>query len=490
MPTITPHCSGRVIARSTAHGEKAIADRGGNTGMGTATGTRDGRTSGRAPGSSPSSRRQRRNAPAPGTGPGPVSPVPVTAPRVPARTTLRALSRTSHVGPFQLRQLVLVELALALAAVGVVLGGLWLVPTIAVACVLVVFAVLRRRGHAVQDWLATVLSLRTRRRAAGPASVDVDPSLAPVAESVPTLRPYTYVDRDRRTVGMLGDGSFLTAVVRIEASGSALRPAFGARALPLDLLGGALEVDDIRLESVQLVQQVRSAPAPHLPPQSVARLSYAPLQEKTGAPALRLTWVAVKLDPERCREAVEARGGGVEGAQRCLVRVADHVASRITGAGFRAVVLDQEELNSTIATSACASPVQTASAARPDAAPARRTAETARVWRCDERWHTTYAVGRWPELGRGAAPLPKLVSLLTATPAYATTFSLTLRPGTRQGAVTVNGHVRITGGSDTELVGVRRLLEQAARSAKVGLVRLDREQLPGALATLPLGGTQ
>ncbi|WP_405794188.1 type VII secretion protein EccE [Streptomyces sp. NBC_01506] len=459
--------------------------------MGTATRARNGRTSGPPPGSSRASgpsRRQRRNAP--GTGPATTPPGAPTAPRVPATTTLRALSRTSHVGPFQLRQLVLVEVALALAAVGVALGGLWLVPTIAVACVLVLFAVLRRRGHAVQDWLATVLALRGRERAAGPAAPDVDPSLAPVTEGVPALGPYTYVDRDRRTVGMLGDGSFLTAVVRVEASGSALRPAFGARALPLSLLGGALEVDDIRLESVQLVQQVRSAPAPHLPQQSVARLSYVPLQEKTGAPALRLTWVAVKLDPELCREAVDARGGGVEGAQRCLVRVADHVASRITGAGFRAVVLDQEELNSTIATSACASPASAALAGRPGTAPARRTAETARVWRCDDRWHTTYAVGRWPELGRGAAPLPKLVSLLTATPAYATTFSLTLRRGTRLGAMTVNGHVRITGGSDTELVGVRRLLEQAARSAKVGLVRLDREQLPGALATLPLGGAR
>lgn len=50
--------------------------------------------------------------------------------------------------------------------------------------------------------------------------------------------------------------------------------------------------------------------------------------------------------------------------------------------------------------------------------------------------------------------------------------------------------MRVTGGSDTELIGVRRTLEQAARHAKVGLARLDREQLPGVLATLPLGGAQ
>ncbi|MFF8833543.1 type VII secretion protein EccE [Streptomyces sp. NPDC015131] len=456
--------------------------------MGTATRARSGRTSERAP---DSSRRQRSNARRRNSGDGGRDTRPATAaPGVPATTTLRPLGRAGRVGPFQLRQLVLVEAALALAATGVALGGLWLVPTCAVACLLVLLAVIRRRGQALQDWLATARALRARKRHAVAPSADADPSLAGVTESVPGFRPYPYVDRNRRTVGMVGDGTFLTAVVRIETQGTGLRPASGARALPLSLVGDALRVDDIVLESAQLVQQVRPAPAPHLPQQAVARLSYAPLHERTGAPALRMTWVALKLDPELCPEAVEARGGGVEGAQRCLVRIADHVASRMTGAGFQAVVLDQEELNSTVATAACANPRLAARATQPGAAQQRRTAETSRVWRCDDRWHTTYAVGRWPELGRGATPLPQLVSLLTSVPAYATTVSLTLRRGARQGATNILGHVRITGGSDTELVGVRRALEQAARSAKVGLQRLDREQLPGVLATLPLGGAR
>ncbi|WP_194292397.1 type VII secretion protein EccE [Streptomyces katsurahamanus] len=456
--------------------------------MGTATRARNGRTPGTSERRRGSARRSRRNGDPRGRdGAGPAVDAP---PAVPATTALRPLSRTGRIGPLQLRQLALVEIAVALVLIGIALGGLWIVPAAAVGCVLLLLAFIRRRGHAVQDWMSTALALRSRRRAAAPAAPDADPSLAPVTEGVPGLRPYPYVDRSRRTVGMLGDGAFLTAVVRVEASGDGLRPAFGARALPLSVLGGALTVDDIVLESVQLVQQVRPAPAPHLPQQSMARLSYAPLQERTGAPALRMTWVAVKLDPELCREAVDARGGGLEGAQRALVRIADHVASRVTGAGFQAVVLDQEELNSSVATAACASPRLAARAGRPDAAPQRRTAETARVWRCDDRWHTSYTVGRWPELGRGAVPLPKLVSLLTSAPAYATTFSLTLRRGARQGAMDVAGHIRVTGGSDTELIGVRRTLEQAARAAKVGLVRLDREQFPGALATLPLGGAR
>ncbi|MFD3650725.1 type VII secretion protein EccE [Streptomyces cyaneofuscatus] len=445
--------------------------------MGAATRERTGRSGRRASGPS---RRQRSNEPA--------ATAPATTSSAPAATTLRATARTGRVRPLR-RQLVIIEAALAVAVVGAALGGAWLVPAGVLVVLLVLLAVVRRRGRALQDWLAGALLLKARRRAAAPGA-DAEPMLAPVAENVPGFGPHIYVDRDHRTVGMLGDGTFLTAAVRVEASGEALRPAFGARSLPLSLLGDALQVDDIVLESAQLVQQVRAAPAPHLPQQSVARLSYGPLQDKTGAPALRMTWVAVKLDPELCREAIEARGGGLEGAQRALVRVADHVASRITGAGFRAVVLDQDELNSAVATSACANPLLSGRAGRPDAAPQRRTKETSRVWRCDDRWHTTYAVDRWPELGRGATPLPQLVALLTSVPAYATTFSLTVRRGARQGETSVSGHVRVTGGSDTELVGVRRTLEQAARHAKVGLARLDREQLPGVLATLPLGGAQ
>ncbi|MER6915450.1 type VII secretion protein EccE [Streptomyces sp. NPDC000594] len=441
--------------------------------MGTATRARDGRTS-----------ERRRGAPRGRAGRGAVPSGP------PASTTLRPLARTRRIGPLQLRQLALVEIALALVVIGAALGELWLVPAAAVGALLVLLAFVRRRGQAVQDWVSTALALRSRGRATDAAPAGCDPTLAPVAEGVPGFGPYPYVDRRRRTVGMVGDGTFLTAVVRVEASGDGLRPAFGARAFPLAVLGDALTVDDIVVESVQLVQQVRPAPAPHLPQQAPARLSYAPLQERTGAPALRLTWVAVKLDAELCRDAVQARGGGLEGAQRALVRVADHVASRVTGAGFQAVVLDQEELNTALATAVCAHPGLTARAGRPDATPQRRTAETSRVWRCDDRWHTTYAVARWPELGRGSAPLPKVVSLLMSVPAYATTFSLTLRRGTHRGDTAVSGHVRVTGRSDTELVGVRRVLEAASRTAGVGLVRLDREQLPGALATLPLGGTR
>lgn len=442
--------------------------------MGTATRTRDSAARSGASG---------RGGPAPGAAGG--------RSRTPASTTLRTESRTSRIGPVQLQQLVLIELALTVLVVGAAIDELMLVPAGVVATALVLFALLRRHQRSIRDWLSTVLAMRARKRiAAQPLTERVDASLAPAVECAPGLRTYAFLDKDRRTVGMVGDGSFLTAVVRIEAGAAALRPAMGARALPLGLLHDALEVDGIVLESVQLVQHVQPAPATHLPEQAVARRSYAPLQEQTGSPALRLTWVALKLDAELCREAVEARGGGLEGAQRCLMRAADQLASRMTGAGFRASVLNEEELVSAVATSSCVNPMATARAGQPDAPPARRTEETARAWRCDDRWHTTYAVGRWPELGRAATPLPRLVSMLTAVPALTTTFSLTLARASRRRSAAVTGHVRVTGRTDTELTAARRHLERVARGAKVALVRLDREQLPGVLASLPLGGAR
>lgn len=424
---------------------------------------------------------------------------PARAPHAPPPSvSLRTESRTSRLGPLHLQQLVLLELAAAVLLVAAAVDRLMLVPGVVIAGLLVVLALMRRRQRSVSDWAGTLLALRARRRAAAlpltaAMALDergerVDAGFLPVVECAPGLRTYAYLDAKRRSIGMVGDGGFLTALVRLEAAPGALRPAFGARALPLGLMQDALDVDGIALESVQVVQHVQPAPAPHLPEQSVARTSYRPLHEQTGAPALRLTWVALKFDPELCPDAVRERGGGLLGAQRCLLRAADHLASRATGAGFVATVLNEAELISAVATSACVSPAATARASRPDAAPARRTAESSRVWRCDDRLHTTYAVGRWPELGRSAQPLPRLVRLLTSVPAFTTTFSLTLGRSSRRGAVTVGGHVRVTGRSEAELTGARRHLEGAARHARLGLIRLDREQLPGVLATLPLGG--
>ncbi|WP_225101309.1 type VII secretion protein EccE [Streptomyces sp. CoH27] len=405
--------------------------------------------------------------------------------------TLSLRPRPGQAGAFRLQRLVLVELAAAALVVGLAIGMVALVPAAVVALVLVLLAFVRRRGRSLPEWLATARELRARqkRAASTPIPPGTEPGLVPAVECEPALRTYSYGARDRRPVGVVGDGTFVTAVLQVEADATALRAERSRQPLPVALVRDALEVDGIRLESAQIVLHTQPAPALHLPQQSVAVANYLPLQEQTGAPAVRITWIALKLDPERCAEAVAARGGGLVGAQKCVVRAADHLASRLTGAGFRARVLDEEELVAALATSACANPLVTAEAGRSETRE-RRTEESGRSWRCDNRRHTTYWVRRWPQLGGGSSEsLPHFVARVTAIPALATTFSLTLAHGERQ-EVSLSGHLRVTGRSDDELVAARRALEAAARQSGAGLTRLDREQLPGMLATLPLGGAR
>lgn len=397
---------------------------------------------------------------------------------------------SGHFGAFRFRQVLLVEAAAAVLLVGWAVHPLVLVPAALVASLLVLLAVVRRRGRSLPEWLATARALKARQRKAAETVIPpgTEPGLAPAVECDPTLRSYTYRGRDRRAVGVIGDGTFVSAVLQVEADATALRADRSRQPLPLGLVRDSLEVDGIRLEGAQIVLHTQPAPAIQLPQQSVAVSNYAPLQAQTGTPAIRITWIALKLDPELCPEAVAARGGGLLGAQKCVVRVADHLASRLTGSGFRTTVLDEQELIAAVATSACANPLVTAEAGRTET-PQRRTEESGRNWRCDNRRHTTYWVRRWPQLGGRGSSLPQLVGQLTALPALATTFSLTVARGVRQ-EVTVAGHVRVTGRSDDELVAARRALEHAARQAGTGLARLDREQVPGVLATLPLGGVR
>ncbi|MCH0560855.1 type VII secretion protein EccE [Streptomyces sp. MUM 16J] len=399
--------------------------------------------------------------------------------------------RQGLAGPFRLQRLVLLELATAVLVIGWVAGTVLLVPATAVALVLVLLACVRRRGRTLPEWVGTARQLRARQKRAAHLLIPpgTEPGLVPAVECEPALRTSSYGPRDRRPVGIVGDGTFVTAVLQVEADATALRAERSRQPLPLGVVRDALEVDGIRLESAQVVLHTQPAPALHLPQQSVAVANYAPLQERTGAPAVRITWVALKLDPELCAEAVAARGGGLLGAQKCVVRTADHLASRLSGAGFRARVLDEEELVAALATSACANPLVTAEAGRSETRE-RRTEESGRSWRCDNRRHTTYWIRRWPQLGGGGGEsLPQFVAHVTAIPALATTFSLTLAQGERQEFV-LCGHLRVTGRSDDELVAARQALEEAARQAGAGLARLDREQLLGVLATLPLGGAR
>lgn len=439
--------------------------------------------------------RGNRGRRAPSGSTGPAAPVPV-----------KVHPRPGLLGPrLRLQQLVLLEVAVALVAVGwtinKAMAGVFAVPAI----LLVVVALLPMNGRSLPEGLRVRSALNARRREAqhNVPAPGTDPALAPALELEPALRTYTHATEAdlgggrpvRRETGMVGDGTFLTSLLLVQAKDQPLRPHRTALPLPLDVICSALQVDDISLESVQLVQHTQPAPAPHLPDQSLAARAYHQLPDGLATPGLRLTWVALKLSPELTNSAVEARGGGEEGARKALQRVTDQLAGRLNSAGFTATVLDERELIAALAISVCANPMAVAGrqGTGGGGGNGRRTQESRKFWRIDDRWHATYWISKWPNLSRpGGAPgriaAPDLVNLVTSTPALASTFSLTASRGTGD-SVAISGHVRVTGRSESEVAQVGRLVESRAQSAGIGLTRLDLEQAPGLLATLPLGGT-
>ncbi|WEB40123.1 type VII secretion protein EccE [Streptomyces yunnanensis] len=405
----------------------------------------------------------------------------------------RLRQQAGTIGGVRVQQLAIIELAAALVLVGLSMhNAVALTVAGVLAVVLVVFALGRRRKIPLPEWITTVRAMNRRSKNAGDnlaATQGVDPAFAPLVECEPALRTYEYTDNEQRNIGFVGDGTFLTAIVQVDARDEPLRPQRGSHMVPLEVLHTALDVEDIHLESVQFVQYTQPAPAPHLPEQAVAARSYAPLQAQSQTPAVQLTWIALKLDPELCAEAIEARGGGMDGAQRSLLRAADQLVSRLTSLGVRAKVLDEREVVAAVGTAVCVSPRAANGAMGRDGRAARRTQETTRAMRCDDRWHTTYWIGRWPQLGLGGAPLAAITQLLTSTRAMASTFALTATHGGGR-LPAISGYIRLSTRSDNELSAAQDELERRSGSVKVGLVRLDREQLPGLLATLPLGGTR
>jgi type VII secretion protein EccE len=421
----------------------------------------------------------------------------------PSTATPRLRPRPGRLGPVRLTHVILVEAIAGALLLGWAHGRVTLLVGGAVGVLLLIPMLLRFGGLTLVDMLGARAAFRrrARRAALAPQGPDVDPALAPVLECEPALRVVAHTveadggagRRERREIGMVGDGTFLSALIQVEAPDRPLRPDSAAFPLPLGLLADGLRADDEALDSVQLLTYAQPAPAPHLPETALAARAYRELPSGSTTPGLRLTWVAVRLDPELCRSAVAARGGGETGARKALQRGVDQLASRLTEAGLRATVLDASQVTAAIGTATCPNPVAVTHGRGGAGTPAggqgapRRSAETAKAWKCDDRWHRSYWIGRWPALGEQSTA--QLVDLLTGTPALGSCFSLTLRPA-GAGAVALQGHVRVTVRGESELASTGRQLETRARSAGVSLVGLDMEQVPGVLATLPLGGTR
>ena len=389
--------------------------------------------------------------------------------------------RPGRLGPVLLIRLIFLEAALALVLAPILTGKtMWLAGTAPFA----VLSVIGMLGGSKGRWLGQASQVRgeyRERREVRAGLPGGEAALAPLRETYPGLRTSTLSSRNGEPVGMIGDGTFLTAVIRVAARHEPLRDARRTSPLPLGVVTSVLNDPQLSASCVQIVTHTQPAPNQQLPPHALAVRSYQMLAG--DVPAQRTIWVAVRMDPQECAMAIEARGGGVLGAQRSLLTLAQRVASEIEGAGFESMLLSEPELISALGIACVVNPM--VGTAPGTTQTARRTAESKRTWRCDDRWHTSYWVDRLPPLAGDTTP--DLVAGLTGLPTLSTTLAVTATRGIGE-AIGFSVHVRTSARSEAQLTEAAKALEQRADKLGASLSRLDGEQLPGLIATIPLGG--
>lgn len=426
-------------------------------------------------------------APPPGgTGtatPPPATPPPAPAPGRPPRPRTRVAERARPVlesvpgrlAGLSVGQIITWQAALAAIVAAATHPAPGSIAAGSVGVVALALTTIRGRGR----WLYQTIGLRrrfkSRQRPPQPAP-NPDPRLAVVQELLPALDVTGVSMRSGQRLGVIYDGSGWVGIVAIRSDAEVLARPHQAGWLPVRELARALVVDDIALAGLQVLRHATPAPAGVLPAQAPMAASYHTLNRQR-IPGSQHVWIAARLDPTLCPEAIEVRGGGVEGVHRAVRRCVARVVELLDGAGVPASPLDEDSARSVLALAAGALPIT----APPET---RRAAESWSAWRGDGTVHVSWWVRSWP--GRGV-PMQLLQEITAAVPSVSCTISLTLHPEQTEGA-RFRSIVRVSAHTPAAASAAGESLERGCAAAGIGLYRLDGEQALGLVATLPLGG--
>ncbi|GAA2809275.1 type VII secretion protein EccE [Saccharopolyspora taberi] len=411
------------------------------------------------------------------------------------RTRIRARRRTNGatLGAIPVANIVLIEVGLAIGLVLVLINPtLWPVSA-GVAGFALIIALLRRRGRWFTQWFGLVLEYRSRShtRVSNPLNVDVlepaedkdgDGIIGPdenhrvallrlVVEDLVIARSQ---DHDRNPVGMAWHNGKWTAVLAIEPTPSLLNPLDSAPNLPLGVLAPCLEDRGVVLDAIQVIWHCYPGSA-SLPSTSPALNSYLEVLGPLAAAARRTTWVAVRLDPQRCAKAVGERGGGVVGAHRALIGALSRVRNALERQGIPTRPLDPDEL------------LQAGVAS----AELQSVLGSQRPVGLKERWdgvtaggvgHSSYAITGWP------SQMSASLNALTGIRALSSSIALSISPAGEDGEVGLRGLVRVSARTPTELDAADDRLKAISGRLGLTLTPLRGMQLAGYAATVPLGG--
>lgn len=369
---------------------------------------------------------------------------------------------TRHVGVVVAWQLVLVAvIALALQASvvwGVVAGALLLTAllfTIPVNGRTLGATVRIRRGFAA----------RRRHRVETP---DVAPELVPLAQWVPKLELTQIKDAHDGEIGVVADGESWSGLLEVNSD----NPLFTDRGSRLDLsvLRSLTQQDDVVFAGIQVVTFTVPAPVRALlPDNSPALQSYREVAGRATPPAMRRTWIALRLDPRLCLEAVGRRGTGQVGVFATLRFGLHRTQATLKRHGMATEPLDPLGISDVLTLASGAS----------DDVVGQRSHEDWERFTCDALIHQTRGISGFGEAV--SAQYQGVLDVVAKTPALFAVTALTVAPGEPpRGAVRlVTPSVEQAGSADEFLLSaLRRDLRPGPRG---GI------QVPGLLATIPLG---
>ncbi|HEX5495463.1 MAG TPA: type VII secretion protein EccE, partial [Mycobacteriales bacterium] len=381
-----------------------------------------------------------------------------------------------QLGRFGIGQVVGWQVAAASVLLGLSAGGWWRWVGLGPAGAIVLLTLIPVRGRWLHQWIAMRWRFwwRVPRPVTDPRA---DPRLVPLRELLPDLAVLAAEGRSGEQLGIVQDGRAWVALVAVNSDDDLLPGPEAPPRLPVRSLLDVLSVDDIRLAAVQVLLHTVPAPSGLLAGPIGSARSYQELSAGR-VPAAQLVWVALRLDPVLCPDAVAARGGGPDGVHRALRRCVARTVEVLEAAGIRSRGLDAEEVRSALAASAGVAPRRTS----PDA---RHTGEQWGGWTCDGVVHNTYWLRRWPaDPSRG---MPELLAALVALPVLFTTLSLTLMPRDDD-RVRFQAMARISCVSADSARQAGSTLHRAMSAIGFRAVRMDGEQAPAAVATMPFGG--
>lgn len=266
--------------------------------------------------------------------------------------------------------------------------------------------------------------------------------------------PFEVTIADDERIGFRWDGAALLSLLKIDENPqgmTVMEPGMtvSGETVPVGLLADCLRQFDITVASIDIVSQGARSHG-HTRMSVVYEAVLGPLP----AIAQRSVFIAVRLDPSQCADAVRRRGGGREGIVRTATTATRRVAHRLIESGLRPQILDAEGIAR--ATTALADGVNPA------------TVEE--TWDMCREGHfrlISYAIA--PDSLNSAG-----LGQFWTVPSYSTTVCLSLRAGDAPGQVMVRGLVRFDGESAQSPVGL------------AGLIPLRGFQFSALVASLPV----